>query len=304
MKTLQGTLTVLKDKEGNIKIPRTTASAVQFISGKTLETAIEDMYSKSEIDTMFANLTLNGEVTLGSYASKEYVSEAIQNHTHSYNDLKDKPDILSIDVAVSKEYLKRQLDDLPFLESSEILRNLNMKVDVIEGKGLSTYDFDDEYKDMIDKLKENLKDVALTGSYNDLKDTPLVDVTKSYVDAMLSMRAPLNHEHEQYLTYLPTHAHSDLYYTKSEVDKKVSFYSFKVEDMYEELLTEDKTIIGAINEIYTGRLTTDNVAELSNLTFEDTTAPVISAVNEKMDYMQNKIDALEARIRELESLLK
>lgn len=57
MKTLQGTLTVLKDKEGNIKIPRTTASAVQFVSGKTLESTIEDMYSKSEIDTMFANLT-------------------------------------------------------------------------------------------------------------------------------------------------------------------------------------------------------------------------------------------------------
>ena len=117
MKTLQGTITVLKDKEGNIKIPRTTASAVQFVSGKTLESAIQDIYSKSEIDTMFANLTLNGEVILGTYAAKEYVDNAIETHAHSYNELTDKPEVLPIEEAVSKEYLELQLKNLHILDS-------------------------------------------------------------------------------------------------------------------------------------------------------------------------------------------
>ena len=304
MKTLQGTITVLKDKEGNIKIPRTTASAVQFVSGKTLESAIQDIYSKSEIDTMFANLTLNGEVILGTYAAKEYVDNAIETHTHSYNELTDKPEVLPIEEAVSKEYLELQLKNLPILDSSEIIRLLNMKVDVIEGKGLSTFDFDEEYKGLMDKYKDELKAIAFTGSYNDLVDAPLVDVTKSYVDALVKMRAPLNHEHEQYLTFLPTHAHSDLYYLKSDIDKLIEFNKFRPEVQYDELLTEDKTIIGAINEIFTVRLTADNVVELGNLEFAEPSSTEITALNEKVEYMENKIDSLEQRVRELEALLK
>lgn len=51
-------------------------------------------------------------------------------------------------------------------------QDISHKVDSIEGKGLSTNDFTNEYKSKIDKLSV----VAESGSYNDLKDKPEIPV--------------------------------------------------------------------------------------------------------------------------------
>ena len=306
VKTLQGTITVLKDKEGNIKIPRTTANAVQLVSGESIETVISNIYTKSEVDKMIASLTLNGEITLGSYASKELVEEMINAHTYSYNDLLDKPELLDVNEAVTKDYLQEELAKLPILDNDEIISQLNTKVNIEAGKDLSTNDFSDEYKAQLDDYKETLKPIAFSGSYNDLSDTPLVDVNKSYVDALVSMRAPLVHEHTQYLSTLPAHNHDDLYYSKSEVDKAIEGSAFYIEDVYQELKTDDKTIIGAINELYDKRISTTAIgeADIESLQVDSLSSPVLSGITDNFDYMQQKIDALEARVRELEDLLK
>ena len=306
MKTLIGTITVLKDKEGNVKIPRTTATAVQLNSGEDVEAYLSRVYNTEQIDQMFANLSLNGEVTLASYASKEYVDDAIGNHSHSYNNLTDLPEILTIEEAVSKDFLQEELNKLPVLDNVEIISLLNDKVDVIEGKGLSENDFSNEYKAIIDRYEEDLKPVAFSGSYEDLIDKPNIDVSKAYVDGMFSLCARVNHKHEEYLSYLPSHAHSDLYYDKTEIDKKLMKVQFDIAAPYSTLKTNDKTIIGAINEIYDNRLTTasvnSNEVQLTSLTTSDT--DVLTGINEKFDMMEKEIESLKARVKELESLLK
>ena len=58
-------------------------------------------------------------------------------------------------------------------------QDISRKVDAIDGKGLSTNDFTNEYKNKIDDLSK----VATTGSYNDLKDKPEIpnEVTEETV---------------------------------------------------------------------------------------------------------------------------
>lgn len=90
--------------------------------------------------------------------------------------------------------------------------SLDNKVDKVNGKGLSTNDYDNVAKTKV----ENLKTVATTGSYNDLTDKPTIQaeididntldansdnpVTNSAIVAELNTKANINHTHNQYLT--------------------------------------------------------------------------------------------------------
>ena len=99
--------------------------------------------------------------------------------------------------------------------SEKLVKNsLDNKVDKVQGKGLSTNDYDNIAKTKVD----NLKNVATTGSYNDLIDKPTISeqieididntldanssnpVTNSAIVAELNNKANINHTHSQYLT--------------------------------------------------------------------------------------------------------
>lgn len=97
--------------------------------------------------------------------------------------------------------------------SEKLVKNsLDNKVDKVQGKGLSTNDYDNIAKTKVD----NLKNVATTGSYNDLTDKPTIQaeididntldansdnpVTNSAIVAELNAKANINHTHSQYLT--------------------------------------------------------------------------------------------------------
>lgn len=85
--------------------------------------------------------------------------------------------------------------------------SLDNKVDKVNGKGLSTNDYDNVAKTKVD----NLKTVATTGSYNDLTDKPTIQaeididntldansnnpVTNSAIVAEFNNKANVNHTH-------------------------------------------------------------------------------------------------------------
>lgn len=94
--------------------------------------------------------------------------------------------------------------------SEKLVKNsLDNKVDKVQGKGLSTNDYDNIAKTKVD----NLKNVATTGSYNDLIDKPTISeqieididntldansnnpVTNSAIVAELNNKANVNHIH-------------------------------------------------------------------------------------------------------------
>lgn len=92
--------------------------------------------------------------------------------------------------------------------SEKLVKNsLDNKVDKVQGKGLSTNDYDNIAKTKVD----NLKNVATTGSYNDLTDKPTIQaeididntlnansnnpVTNSAIVAEFNNKANANHTH-------------------------------------------------------------------------------------------------------------
>ena len=92
--------------------------------------------------------------------------------------------------------------------SEKLVKNsLDNKVDKVQGKGLSTNDYDNIAKTKVD----NLKNVATTGSYNDLIDKPTIQaeididntldansnnpVTNSAIVAEFNNKANVNHTH-------------------------------------------------------------------------------------------------------------
>lgn len=92
--------------------------------------------------------------------------------------------------------------------SEKLVKNsLDNKVDKVNGKGLSTNDYDNVAKTKVD----NLKTVATTGSYNDLTDKPTIQVeididntldansdnpvTNSAIVAEFNNKANVNHTH-------------------------------------------------------------------------------------------------------------
>lgn len=94
--------------------------------------------------------------------------------------------------------------------SERLVKNsLDNKVDKVQGKGLSTNDYDNIAKTKVD----NLKNVATTGSYNDLIDKPTISeqieididntldansnnpVTNSAIVAEFNNKANVNHTH-------------------------------------------------------------------------------------------------------------
>ena len=97
--------------------------------------------------------------------------------------------------------------------SEKLVKNsLDNKVDKINGKGLSSNDYDNVAKTKVDSLAT----IATSGSYNDLLDKPTIStaididdfldansgnpVTNSAIVVELNNKANVNHTHSQYLT--------------------------------------------------------------------------------------------------------
>ena len=92
-----------------------------------------------------------------------------------------------------------------------VKNSLDNKVDKVNGKGLSTNEYDNVSKAKVDTLK----DVAFSGSYNDLTDKPTFDnvddelnansnnpVSNSVITSALANKANTNHTHNEYLINL------------------------------------------------------------------------------------------------------
>ena len=191
------------------------------------------------------------------YVDTELAKKANVSHTHSYNDLTDKPTIPSVDNLATKEELTNGLATKADVShthdeylTSQDLSDYALKTEIptvptktsqltndsgfinsipneyiteseLDAKGYLT-----EHQDISGKANiSDLSAVATSGNYNDLinKPTiPTVDVDKNYVDTQLA--------------------------TKANVDDipNLSDYQTKTDNT---LTTTSKTVVGAINEL-------------------------------------------------------
>lgn len=128
-----------------------------------------------------ADLAADIQASLGKAdAAEAYIDECIDTHTHSYNDLTDKPSIPSIDGLATTDYVDEQIADANTYTDDQIALLMNnssaavdsimelaaamdenedvvaaleqaigTKVDKIDGMGLSSNDFTDEDKNKL-----------------------------------------------------------------------------------------------------------------------------------------------------------
>lgn len=115
-----------------------------------------------------ANFTVN-------QPSVEVNLEMIQNSATANLILNVTPDRTSMLINDSR-YITKDVNDLSnYMLTTDISDALNGKVDKVVGKGLSTNDFSDNYRNKIN----NLATVATSGNYNDLSNKPTIPTKTS-----------------------------------------------------------------------------------------------------------------------------
>ena len=138
-----------------------------------------------------------------TYVDAELAKKANKSHTHSYNNLTDKPSIPSIDGLATKKELtdglatksdKVHTHDQYLTEHQDI----SMKANKTELHSHSNK----TVLDGITSTKVNEWDNKSTfdGNYNSLTNKPTiptVDVNKSYVDAQLANKSDKTHNHDK-----------------------------------------------------------------------------------------------------------
>ena len=112
----------IQDENVDIHYPYTSADCVIYNESKNLLTKIEEM------DSMYRSNKNNIDLIKENYASKTYVDNEIIKATISAGASVDLSNYATID-------------------------SLNLKVDKINGKGLSTNDFTDELKSKLNNLR-------------------------------------------------------------------------------------------------------------------------------------------------------
>ena len=232
-KTVLDTITSTKINEWNLK------ATTSYVDNK-----IEEAYSN--IDT--SSLATKEELKLKS--DKSYVDNALNNksdvHSHPYKsnsyvptwaEIVGKPNIptktsdlindknFATEVFVTSKIAEAQLDGGDVDLSSYATKDeLNVKVDKISGKGLSTNDYTTSDKNKLAGLQNSdvtkayvdielakksdihahpYKPNTYVPSWNELTSKPTiptVDVTKVYVDTELEKKANLIHNHNEYAT--------------------------------------------------------------------------------------------------------
>lgn len=123
---------------------------------------------------------------------------ADSSHTHSYNDLSDKPTIPSTADFATVSYVDNKVAG---------------KVDVVDGKGLSSNDYTTAEKNKLTGIETGANKTIVDSTFSILSDNP---VKNSVISAALAGKANLVHTHSDKANL--DHTHDDRYYTESEVD--------------------------------------------------------------------------------------
>lgn len=178
-------------------------------------------------------------------------------------------------------------------------QDISRKVDAIDGKGLSTNDFTNEYKNKIDDLST----VATTGSYKDLKDKPeiptvpnlsTVATTGSYNDLKDKPEIPNEVTEETVSGWGFTKNEGD--YTKPEGGIPLSDLSSGVK----ESLSKADTALQSYEEQYKGTVTsvkmngsevmpTDGVIDLGTVIVD---VPEVTELSNQVEGLKKQVDDL------------
>ena len=145
--------------------------------------------------------------------------------------------------------------------------DLDEKVDKVSGKGLSTNDYTNEEKDKL----SNLSTIATSGSYNDLIDKPTIPTKTSELTNDSSFAS------ESYVTNAINNAQlggGD----GSSID--LSAYQTKSDDT---LITDSKTIVGAINELDTKSIKSVNYSTIDTTIENDVSNRLTELETNKAD---------------------
>ena len=240
---------VLSDENGNtINATATTESSKQIkdFSLKTGVSGQEDILvqdngvtKRIKSNELIDTVDLTGYATkdeLNNKADKTYVDtelakKANVSHTHSYNDLTDKPSIPTVDV--NKNYVDTQL----------ATKANKSEIPSLDGYATETY------------VTTKIAEASLSGGEVDLSNY----VTKDELTNDLATKANVSHTHDQYLT-----EHQDI---SMKADKtELSNYQTKTDNA---LTTTSKTVVGAINELNQIKIVVLTQSEYDGLSTKD-----------------------------------
>ena len=195
------------------------------LSGYATKDDLNTKADKSAIPTKVSQLTndkgyLTSHQDISGKADKTYVDtelakKANTSHTHSYNDLTDKPTIPSITNLATKTELKNGLGtkaDKVHTHDQYLTEHQD-----ISTKADKTELHSHNNKTVLDgitsaKVTEWNNKSNFSGSYDDLTDKPTiptVDVTKSYVDTQLAKKSDTAHNHDTVYSKLD-HSHTGM----------------------------------------------------------------------------------------------
>ena len=175
------------------------------LSGYATKDDLNTKADKSAIPTKVSQLTndkgyLTSHQDISGKADKTYVDtelakKANASHTHSYNNLTDKPTIPSTSNLATKK---------------ELTNGLAVKADKTELHSHSNKTVLDEITSS--KVTEWNNKSTFDGNYNSLTNKPTiptVDVTKSYVDTKLAKKSDKTHNHDTVYSKLD-HTHTGM----------------------------------------------------------------------------------------------
>ena len=195
------------------------------LSGYATKDDLNTKADKSAIPTKVSQLTndkgyltshqdISGKVDK-TYVDTELAKKANTSHTHSYNDLTDKPTIPSTTNLATKSELKNGLGtkaDKVHTHDQYLTehQDISMKADKTELHSHSN-------KTVLDgitstKVTEWNNKSNFSGSYDDLTNKPTiptVDVNKSYVDTQLAKKSDKTHNHDTVYSKLD-HTHTGM----------------------------------------------------------------------------------------------
>ncbi len=195
------------------------------LSGYATKDDLNTKADKSAIPTKVSQLTndkgyLTSHQDISSKADKTYVDtelakKANTSHTHSYNDLTDKPTIPSTTNLATKTELTNGLEtkaDKVHTHDQYLTehQDISMKADKTELHSHSN-------KTVLDgitstKVTEWNNKSTFDGNYNSLTNKPTiptVDVNKSYVDTQLAKKSDTSHNHDTVYSKLD-HSHTGM----------------------------------------------------------------------------------------------
>ena len=281
----------LQNKEKTINLYPTTKSTIVIMKdGTNVEGKINKIekninekanvnhrHDVSEID----NLIINENVDLGNYYNKPQIENRLKETadvSHVHTDINENIDRISSEMIKIGDYI----GDIENIEP-----NLDEKINVINQK--------------IEELNENKSNLNHNHNYNDLNNKPNIPtsisqltndlsfVNKQYVDNKISTIQTIKGEKGDPFKYEDFTA-EQLLSLKGDKGDKGNDGTFNPNASFSNLETNNKTIIEAINEVFT------NASNGKSLIAEAVTGKGIVANKEdSFNVLANKIKQIETR---------